>query len=113
MHFTALRLLSIVASLAVLSKAYSNNALEARDYIDELSTRADASFSSLSTRELIAELSECLDRRKAVYEPPKVCKWCGKTTNSEARLEPCEATEDGKHAFRKRRTPHTERKGRR
>ncbi|KAF6752493.1 hypothetical protein DFP72DRAFT_1047246 [Ephemerocybe angulata] len=64
MHFTALRLLSIFASLAVLSKAYSDDVFEARDYIDELSTRADASISSLSTRELIAELSERLDRRK-------------------------------------------------
>ncbi|KAF6755268.1 hypothetical protein DFP72DRAFT_1169830 [Ephemerocybe angulata] len=73
MHFTALRLLSIFASLAVLSKAYSDDVFEARDYIDELSTRADASISSLSTRELIAELSERLDRRKVGPGKPVRC----------------------------------------
>ncbi|KAF6745116.1 hypothetical protein DFP72DRAFT_1077861 [Ephemerocybe angulata] len=64
MHFPSLRILSIVASLAMLSRAYSDDVFGARDYMDELSTRTDAVLSSLSTRELIAEVSERLDRRK-------------------------------------------------
>ncbi|KAF6742276.1 hypothetical protein DFP72DRAFT_1054132 [Ephemerocybe angulata] len=64
MHLPTLHLLSIVASLAVLSRAHSDHVFDAREYMDELSSRTDAVLSSLATRELIAELSERLDRRK-------------------------------------------------
>ncbi|KAF5335700.1 hypothetical protein D9611_009609 [Ephemerocybe angulata] len=104
MHFTALRLLSIVASLVVLSKAYSDDVFEARDYIDDLSTRADASLSSLSTRELIAELSERLDRRKVgPGKPVRVCDWCQQTERA-VKGKPCEATVNGKHKWWRRRS---------
>ncbi|KAF6752530.1 hypothetical protein DFP72DRAFT_849995 [Ephemerocybe angulata] len=83
MHFTVLRLPSTVASLAVLSRAYSNDVFEARnDYIDELSTRTDASLSSLSTREIIAELSERLYRRKLDTETKYECTKCLATSKT-------------------------------
>ncbi|KAF6752107.1 hypothetical protein DFP72DRAFT_1047462 [Ephemerocybe angulata] len=80
MHLPTLHLLSIVASLAVLSRAHSDHAFDAREYMDELSTRTDAVLSSLATRELIAELSERLDRRKVDPHLKYVCIHCQKIT---------------------------------
>ncbi|KAF6744646.1 hypothetical protein DFP72DRAFT_857200 [Ephemerocybe angulata] len=82
MHFTVLRLLIIVALLVVLSRAYSNDVFEARDYIDGLSARTDASVSSLSTREIMAELSERLERRKSDTEMKYECAKCHATSNT-------------------------------
>ncbi|KAF6744645.1 hypothetical protein DFP72DRAFT_1051795 [Ephemerocybe angulata] len=100
MHFPALHFLSIVASLAVLSRAYSDDVFEARDnvYIDELSSRTDAALSSLSTRELIAELSERLDRRKQDNNYKEKCTLCGCTRPN---TDDCPKTKYGYHNWRK------------
>ncbi|KAF6741692.1 hypothetical protein DFP72DRAFT_1083251 [Ephemerocybe angulata] len=101
MHFPALRILSIVASLGMLSRAYSDDVFGAREYIDELSTRTDAVLFSLSTRELIAELSDRLDRRKD--EPLNVrwqCTLCGRGKYmGPQKVKECDKSPDGFHRW--------------
>ncbi|KAF5331261.1 hypothetical protein D9611_013124 [Ephemerocybe angulata] len=102
MHFPTLHLLSIVASLAVLSKGYSYDMFEARDYIDELSTRTDAALSSLSTRELIAELSERLDRRKSDDHSTQFeCTECLAKSKTGKKSKTCPQSKDGYHSWAK------------
>ncbi|KAF6745092.1 hypothetical protein DFP72DRAFT_454597 [Ephemerocybe angulata] len=100
MHFPTLHLLSIVASLAVLSQAYSDDVFEARDYIDELSTRTVA-LSSLSTRELITELSERLDRRKEDRSTKFECTKCLAISKTGAKSKSCPKSSDGWHSWAK------------
>ncbi|KAF5340598.1 hypothetical protein D9611_007341 [Ephemerocybe angulata] len=73
-------ILPIALSLASLTAARgydSGLTYEARDYIDELSTRDQ--LSSLTTRELIDELSDRLERRGGSKYSTPVCTFCLKT----------------------------------
>ncbi|KAF6750592.1 hypothetical protein DFP72DRAFT_851669 [Ephemerocybe angulata] len=85
----SLALIPIVAALASYVKAHSDPSFDAREYTDELAARGDAYTEALerreimtdiSTRELIQELSERLERREG--EKQKKCKYCGRTFKS-------------------------------
>ncbi|KAF5324014.1 hypothetical protein D9611_008444 [Ephemerocybe angulata] len=86
----SLALIPIVAALASYVKAHSDPSFYAREYTDELAARGDAYTEALerreimtdiSTRELIQELSERLERR-ADEKKQKKCKYCGRTFKS-------------------------------
>ncbi|KAF6764379.1 ectomycorrhizas-regulated small secreted protein [Ephemerocybe angulata] len=81
----SLALIPIVAAFVSYVNAYSDPSFNAREYIDELAGREDAYtealerreiMSDISTRELVQELSERLERRG---EKLMQCKYCKRT----------------------------------
>ncbi|KAF6760976.1 hypothetical protein DFP72DRAFT_843231 [Ephemerocybe angulata] len=82
----SLALIPVVAALVSYVNAHSDPFFDAREYIDDLVAREDGYTETLerreimadiSTRELIQELSERLERRAP--EKLKQCKFCKRT----------------------------------
>ncbi|KAF6745760.1 ectomycorrhizas-regulated small secreted protein [Ephemerocybe angulata] len=96
-------LLSVAISLASIVNAHQDQTLEARDYVDKLTAREVAYtdlerrdlFADISTRELIDELSDRLERRGRYY----VCNDCGMkwSWRSDGERTSCKKSKTGRH----------------
>ncbi|KAF6750957.1 hypothetical protein DFP72DRAFT_908928, partial [Ephemerocybe angulata] len=66
-HFLAL--LSTFVSLACLSSAHHEHSVDSREFVDALSTVQTRDLGDISTREIIGEINERLERRN-------FARWC-------------------------------------
>ncbi|KAF6744394.1 hypothetical protein DFP72DRAFT_83008 [Ephemerocybe angulata] len=100
MRVSAFTLISIVASLATYVAAHSESTYDARELVDEFATRNLEAFDyalerreildDLSTRDLIDELSDRLERRAGEkLQKGFKCPYCGKNYKNEADAKHC------------------------
>ncbi|KAF6750179.1 hypothetical protein DFP72DRAFT_1048460 [Ephemerocybe angulata] len=93
MRFSILSLLPIALALASFTNAHvdRDHSLSAREYLDELSVVASLErrelLEDLTTRELIDELSDRLERREQLFKCPYTNVGCTKVFNTWQLME--------------------------